>query len=541
MTWDLHADVVVVGFGAAGAAAAIEAAEAGAQVIALDRYSGGGASVMSGGVVYAGGGTSVQREAGVVDSVDDMYGYLSEEVGDAVSAETLRRFCEGAAAMIDWLSAHGVPFEASLCPYKTSYPSNRHYLYYSGSEAAGAFRDVARPAPRGHRAKGKGTSGKMLYGPLAASAKNAGVHVLSQTRAYSLVVEGGRVRGVECHSLMNAPAHVRRRHRRLGLLSAKPGVYAPRFRYMLERRLARIEKKYSRTVRIEARRGVVLSAGGFVADRVMMAEHAPEYTGGIALGTAGDDGSGITLGTDVGAATAKLGNISAWRFIVPPVPFLGALLVNSAGKRMVDESRYGAALGHAIVEKGGGRGWLLADVDLARDARKQLPHQAMWFQRIQNAGLVRTAVHGNTVEDVARAAGVDPGELRETVERHNAAIASGIADPFGKHDDFRRPIVRAPFTMYDAGIPAGSGLAKMMNPCPMITLGGLVVDEETGGVKDAAGQIIAGLFAAGRTAVGLCSNSYVSGLSLADCIFSGRRAGTHAARGTRHAVDADTM
>ena len=43
------------------------------------------------------------------------------------------------------------------------------------------------------------------------------------------------------------------------------------------------------------------------------------------------------------------------------------------------------------------------------------------------------------------------------------------------------------------------------------------------------GSTVAGLYAAGRTAVGICSNSYVSGLSLADCVFSGRRAGHHAA------------
>jgi len=43
------------------------------------------------------------------------------------------------------------------------------------------------------------------------------------------------------------------------------------------------------------------------------------------------------------------------------------------------------------------------------------------------------------------------------------------------------------------------------------------------------GTPVPGLYAAGRTAVGLCSNSYVSGLSLADCVFSGRRAGNHAA------------
>jgi 3-oxo-5alpha-steroid 4-dehydrogenase len=58
----------------------------------------------------------------------------------------------------------------------------------------------------------------------------------------------------------------------------------------------------------------------------------------------------------------------------------------------------------------------------------------------------------------------------------------------------------------------------------MLTLGGLVVDEETGGVVG-----VGRLYAAGRSAVGLCSRSYVSGLSLADCVFSGRRAGVHSA------------
>jgi 3-oxo-5alpha-steroid 4-dehydrogenase len=48
-------------------------------------------------------------------------------------------------------------------------------------------------------------------------------------------------------------------------------------------------------------------------------------------------------------------------------------------------------------------------------------------------------------------------------------------------------------------------------------------------VRREDGSTIAGLYAAGRTAVGICSNSYVSGLSLADCVFSGRRAGAHAA------------
>ena len=107
-------------------------------MLLLDRFEGGGATALSGGVVYAGGGTPQQRAAGVDDSPEAMFAYLRTEVGDAVPAATLRQFCDGSVAMLAWLEGHGVPFEGSLCPDKTSYPTNRHYLYYSGSELSAA-------------------------------------------------------------------------------------------------------------------------------------------------------------------------------------------------------------------------------------------------------------------------------------------------------------------------------------------------------------------------------------------------------------------
>jgi 3-oxo-5alpha-steroid 4-dehydrogenase len=58
--WDETADVVVVGFGGAGAAAALQAREGGAEVDVLDRFGGGGTTAYSGGVLYA-GGTRFQR------------------------------------------------------------------------------------------------------------------------------------------------------------------------------------------------------------------------------------------------------------------------------------------------------------------------------------------------------------------------------------------------------------------------------------------------------------------------------------------------
>ena len=79
----------------------------------------------------------------------------------------------------------------------------------------------------------------------------------------------------------------------------------------------------------------------------------------------------------------------------------------------------------------------------------------------------------------------------------------------------------------------------MWCPAPVLTLGGLVVDHGTGQVLRQDGTAVAGLYAAGRSAVGLCSRSYVSGLSIADCVFSGRRAGHHAAVGMRQRRGAD--
>lgn len=96
-TVDPQFDVVVVGFGAAGACAAIAAAENGGRVLVVDRSWGGGASALSGGIVYAGGGTAHQRTAGYHDPPDNMFNYLLHEVNGAVEDETLQRFCEESA------------------------------------------------------------------------------------------------------------------------------------------------------------------------------------------------------------------------------------------------------------------------------------------------------------------------------------------------------------------------------------------------------------------------------------------------------------
>ncbi|GAB1646651.1 FAD-binding protein [Krasilnikovia sp. MM14-A1259] len=524
--WDESADVVVVGFGAAGACAAIEAA-AGARVLVLDRFAGGGATAVSGGVVYAGGGTRQQREAGIEDSAQAMADYLSQEVGDAVAPQTLRRFCTQSADMLTWLEERGVPFDARLCPYETSYPTNRHYLYRSGSEHS--FAHVAAPAPRGHRAYARGTSGRALYAPLAEAARAAGADVLLQTRAHRLITgDDGRVTGVACRTLRGAPAWVRFGHRVLHRWSVKPGMYVPALGRALHRPVAWLERRYSRPVRIGARTGVVLAAGGFVHDAEMLRHHAPDCRGTLPLGTAGDDGSGIRMGTEVGAATGNLDRVSVWRFLAPPSALVGGLLVDRDGRRVCDESRYGAAIGDAVVRCPQRRAWLLVDAALLAEAHQQLREQTLWFQRVQARWLLHVdRVGAPTVERVARRAGVDPAGLAATVAAYHDAAAGGRSDPAGKPAGLVRPLTRPPYSLIDFSVRA-----RPAAPAPVLTLGGLRVDEQTGQVLRVDGREVPGLYAAGRTAVGICSHSYVSGLSLADCVFSGRRAGRSAANRT---------
>ena len=109
-----EADVVVVGLGCAGVCAAIEAREAGAEVLVLERASGGGGvTSMAAGHVYLGGGTRVQKAVGVEDSVEDMFTYLVMNTPNPDEAK-IRAYCEQSVDHFNWLVEHDVSFNDSM-------------------------------------------------------------------------------------------------------------------------------------------------------------------------------------------------------------------------------------------------------------------------------------------------------------------------------------------------------------------------------------------------------------------------------------------
>ncbi|MDH3616911.1 MAG: FAD-dependent oxidoreductase, partial [Gammaproteobacteria bacterium] len=186
INWDNDTDLVVVGWGAAGAATALEAREQGLQVIALDRAEGGGATAMSGGVIYAGGGTSTQKEVGEDDTPQAMFDYLKLETQGVVSDATLMKFCEDGPETIDWLKSHGVRFSGPVWKKKTSYPGVKYFLYHSDNSLLPKYKAVAKPAARGHRGvirKGRSAVnlGTSMTGPMTHSALAKGVQLHKKT------------------------------------------------------------------------------------------------------------------------------------------------------------------------------------------------------------------------------------------------------------------------------------------------------------------------------------------------------------------------
>ncbi|MCP3987257.1 MAG: FAD-dependent oxidoreductase [bacterium] len=462
--WDDEADVIVVGLGAAGACAALEARSAGADTLALERASGGGGtSALSTGQIYLGGGTPIQQKCGFEDSPDEMYRYLMASCGPGVDEPKIRLFCDHSVEHFSWLVAQGIPFKESYYG-DGSYTPTDDCLSYSGSELAHPYLDIARPAPRGHTVQQESIeSGGMLMRRLLQKVENSGTRILLDTLCETLVLdEDRRVVGV------------------VARIAGSPRYY-------------------------RARRGVILAAGGFINNREMVERYAPlllKCT--LRLASDGDDGRGIRMGMGAGADTIRMETASIVLPFTVPKALIQGVMVNRQGQRFINEDAYQTVVGEAALRGQDGQVYLIVD-----DAIYEPPFPP-----------TEVAAVGDTFEELERELGFAQGSLQSTLELYNRGAQRGEDPIFHKASSHLAPLIHPPFAALDYTTETAIWA--------VFTLGGLRTSPD-GAVLTPDGELVEGLFAAGRTTSGLAAQGYSSGLSLADGTFFGRRAGRKAA------------
>lgn len=542
-TFDHTYDVVVVGSGGAGLATAMGAVDEGLSVLVVestDRW--GGSTAMSGGGLWLPHNPLMQRD-GAGDSREEALRYLEETVGDigrATSRERKEAFVDGVDDLVTTAERFGVRF-ARAADYPDYYPEL----------PGGKIGRAVEVEPLDSKALGPWWD--TLRGALPLPAKTDDVWLLG--RAWS--TPGGFVRGARF--VFRALGGVVTGKRLVGIgnalatafgiaLMVRRGVplwlESPLDDLVLDDdgRVAGVRVTHEgRTVTVGARRGVMLAAGGFEANRALRREH--HGIDGAPSGNPGNVGHAIDVAARHGAALELLDE-AWWGASVAPVeggtpafivgersmPF--SLMVDARGNRFANESESYVDLGHhMLAHDPHGPYWLVMDV---RSSRRYLHTFAM--DPRTNAAMRREgiAVKAATLAELAAATGTDPDTLRATVARFNGFARAGVDGDHGRGNSaydryYGDPLVRpnpnlgtlekGPFTAYRVVIG------------DLGTKGGVVTDADGRALRE-DGTVIDGLFAAGNTSASVMGRTYPGpGSTIGPAMVFGLRAARRMARG----------
>ena len=456
---ELSADVIVVGGGGAGMAAATRLAQLGKSVILVEKsgFLGGAISVSGGNQVVM--GSQLQIDNGVADdSVESMVADFEANGANKNNKEILTLFAENVGAATDWLVAScGITFEEGL--HQLGEYSHNRELAYTGGGAG--FAEAMRKA-----------------------VEEAGVQVLLNTKAESLIADNGTVTGVKAASS---------------------------------------DADYTLTAG-----DVVLATGGYGANKDMLTD---EMKSALYYGPASSTGEGIQMAQAVGAQTANMeygkrypngievsegmakstiaGNIVGWT--------MSAILVNKDGNRVVNEKASNRTILEEELRQEGGELYLLLDAETFEAWKAKLAPAGISDADIEkyleaNGTTTPVFAHGETLEEAAAAAGINADNLKATVEKYNGFVAKGSDDDFGRAATYlTKTIGEGPYYIVE------------QKPRFATTMGGLVINTSMQ-VLNEAGEPISGLYAAGENCGQVMGDDSPSGANNAWALTSGKLA-----------------
>ncbi|MBS0284741.1 MAG: FAD-dependent oxidoreductase [Proteobacteria bacterium] len=535
MGWDKEVDVLVVGSGAGGLLSALVAADAHADVLVIEKERlWGGTSATSGAGIWI-PASDQAAAAGFHDKVEDAFTYVRALSADNVPDANIRAYVSNAAPMLRWLTRH-TSIEYHAFPYPDYHAEN------PGGSPTGYRTHM--PLPIDGRQLGRDVETLRFASPAASLFGYLNWHF---DETYMLLF---RTKGWQTHlakSLarywFDLPFRLRsRKDRRLTLGNALLGglrialnkknvpvwLETP-MRELIEEdgRIAGVVAEHQgRPVRIRARRGVVLAAGGFDKNQAMRDAYAPSYPRALySGGTSGNTGDSIRAGAAVGAATMNMQ--SAWAAPVFHVPgedrgrlctieraLPGCIMVNQSGKRYLNEAASYHIVGQQMAARQREHGdadpsWMIFDHGF-RHKYPMGPLLPLVPDALQSKGVRKIMRKGRTIEELAARIGADPATLAATVARFNAHAAKGEDPDFHRGEAAYDKMYGDPRVTPNpslAPIAKGPFYAMPIHPGDIGTNGGLVTDERAR-VVDGEGKPIPGLYAVGNNAASAMGESY---------------------------------
>ena len=546
--WDREVDVLVLGAGPAGMAAAIVSKNEGLEPLILEKTDQvGGTGAWSVGMMWF-VDSSPMRAAGFEDSAEKARRYFSATVGNKAPAELQDAYIEHGRVALDYLLKH-----SDLEVMAVYYPD------YNPEIDGGMFGRAH--APLEFDARKLGPAFKDIRAPLPAFAPFGGMmldlvdlmHFLSVTRSFQ------SFRHVMKRLGRYALDRLKGYHRGTRLVGGN-ALIARFYKTILDRKIevwmraaattlimdgnAVVGAEVSRDgkrVRVKARRGVVIATGGYPGNLEMRRENSRKPTVERTLGLLSNTGEGIGLGQSAGGRldhnAEDTGYYVAMSELQPPGkekvlwahfmldrPMPGFIAVGKDGNRFTNEAASYHAFTLGMFNAGAIPAFLIADAAAIKKygVGLVLPGSgSRALQRFEKSGYLHS---GRTLQELASKIGVDPAGLERTVKRVNQFAATGNDEDFGKgstaYNTYKGDPTHAPNACLGP-IEHGPFYAVKLEPGDFGTSRGLVTGPH-GEVLDQDNQPIQGLYAAGNDMNSPVAGHYIgAGITLGPALTFG--------------------